>query len=95
MPEENTTYSIMLRIRRVIEEDAYISVPVSDKIMELAADGTYRVNFEAFVTEAMRLSEHPQVEWQVETVQKDVHPMQMPKPENRQVFDGFYHEHGG
>ena len=84
------THSIMLRIRRVTYEDAYVAVPVTNALMKQKEDGTFGVNVDALVAEALRLSDDQQVEWQVESSQKEPHPTQMPKPENRKLFDVFY-----
>lgn len=90
MSAQPETYSIMLRIRRVTYEDAYVAVPVTNALMKQKEDGTFGVNVDALVAEGLRLSDDQQVEWQVESSQKEPHPIQMPKPENRKVFDVFY-----
>jgi hypothetical protein len=81
---------IVLRLRRVIVEDAYVGVPVSDAIMkrEPEPDGTYRIDFEAFVREGVRLSADPRVDWRREDdVRTEIHPTQGPVPDGRVVFD--------
>lgn len=90
MTEQNKTYSIALRLRRTIYEDAYVAVPVTDAIVKPKEDGTYGLDFEAFVAEAIRLSGDPRVEWKIETTEVNAHPIQGPKPEDRQSFDGYY-----
>ena len=92
MPDKPETHSVMLRVRRITYEDAYVAVPVTTAIMEKKEDGTYGLNVDALVAEALRISNNQQVDWQVESSQKEPHPIQMPKPENRQIFDAYYHE---
>jgi len=92
MSDNNTSNSIMLRVRRTTYEDAYVAVPVTDKVMETKEDGTFGINFDAFVSEAIRISNNQQVEWQIESSQTEPHHLQTPKPERRQLFDAFYHE---
>jgi hypothetical protein len=81
----------VLRLRRVIVEDAYVGVPVSEAIMkrEPEPDGTYRLDFDAFVREGVRLSADPRVDWRGEEVDArvEIHPTQGPVPDGRVVFD--------
>ncbi len=79
-----------MRLRRVIVEDAYVGVPVTEAIMkpEPEPDGTYRIDFEAFQREAIRLSADANVDWRREDeTRTDIHPMQGPVPEGRVVHD--------
>jgi hypothetical protein len=82
---------IVLRLRRVIVEDAYVGVPVSEAIMkrEPEPDGTYRLDFDAFVREGIRLSADPRVDWRREDGEPpiEIHPTQGPVPDGRTVFD--------
>lgn len=50
-------------------------------------DGTYRMDFDAFVREAIRLSEQETVDWAVEEHSVNPHPTQQPVPADRRVFD--------
>jgi hypothetical protein len=88
MSETPETYSLALRVRRVTYEDAYVSVTVTNDILRKGDDGTFGIDFEAFVAEAIRISHDPNVEWEIETSQIEPHPIQGPKPENRVSFDG-------
>lgn len=92
MSDTPKTHSIMLRIRRVTYEDAYVAVPITSALMKEKEDGTIGLDVDAFVAEAVQISDNQQVEWQVESSQKEPHPMQIPKPENRASFDAFYHQ---
>jgi hypothetical protein len=46
MAEPPETYSISVRLQRITTEEAYLSVPVDEAIMqdEPAADGRYRID---------------------------------------------------
>ncbi|NUM45810.1 MAG: hypothetical protein HUU38_13990 [Anaerolineales bacterium] len=90
MTEQTKTYSIALRLRRTTYEDAYVAVPVTSAIVKQKEDGTYGIDYEAFVAEAIRLGSDSRVEWQVEATEVNAHPIQGPKPEDRQSFDGYY-----
>ena len=90
MSEEQNTYSIALRVRRVTFEDAYIAVPVTDAIMKPKEDGTLGIDFEALVAEAIRISNDSRVEWRIESSHLEPHPLQGPKPDDRKSFDAFY-----
>jgi hypothetical protein len=94
MNENPKTYSIMLRLRRVTVEDAYVAVPVTGSILVPDEEGTLRVNPDAFVTEAIRISGDPRVEWQVESTTTEPHPVQGPLPEGRRSFDAYYADDG-
>jgi hypothetical protein len=81
---------IVLRLRRTIVEDVYIGVPVTDAIMkpDPEPDGTYRIDFEAFIREGIRLAADPSAEWRHETEPHiEIHPTQCPVPEGRTVLD--------
>jgi len=91
---ENTdqakTFSVMLRVQRVTYEDAYVAVPITEVAMTRKEDGTLGIDPEALVAEAIRISHDPRVEWKTESYHVEPHPMQEPKPEERQSFDAFY-----
>jgi len=85
--EEQETYSIALRIRRITTEDAYVSVMVTDEILKENADGSSRLDFEKFVAAAIKLGDNPLVEWRVESSHIEPHPTQGPKPDDRRLMD--------
>jgi hypothetical protein len=95
MSEPTQTYSLMLRVRRITYEDAYVAVPVTEAIVRQREDGTSGIDADAFIAEAIRISQDPRVEWQVESSQVEPHPMQGPKPDGRQSFDAFYRQTNG
>ena len=80
---------VVLRLRRTVIEDAYVAVPVTDAIMkkEPEPDGSFRIDFEAFVREAVQLSRRETVDWAVEEQSVSPHPTQQPVPAARRVFD--------
>lgn len=90
MSETPKTYSIMMRVRRVIYEDAYIAIPVTDAIMKPKEDGSNGIDMDAFYAEAIRISGDLRVEWQQENITVQSHPIQQPLPEDRTCFDAFY-----
>lgn len=90
MADNQNTYSIRLRLRRVTYDDAYIAVPVTTAILTQQEDGTFRIDPEALAREAMRIGTNPRVEWQVEETLVEPHPVQGPLPEGRECLDGFY-----
>ena len=82
--------SVILHLRRITIEDAFVAVPATASIMkpDPEPDGTYRVDFKAFVCEAVRLSRSPHVDWRIEQVTTEPHPVQCPAPDDRRVFEG-------
>jgi len=84
---------IVLRLRRTTVEDAYVAVPITPTIMKKEAepDGSFRVDFDAFVREALRLSQGESVDWGVEEQTATPHPLQQPVPAGRRVLD-IHHE---
>ncbi len=86
------TYSIVLHLRRVTYEDAYVAVPVTSAIMKVNDDGTGSIDFEAFTAEAIRLGGDNRVEWKIEETRTEAHPLQTPIPEGRSCFDAYYSE---
>ncbi|MEO8589904.1 MAG: hypothetical protein ABI432_11075 [Flavobacteriales bacterium] len=89
-PDPMSTHSIALRVRRVTYEDAYIAVPVTDQIVKKAEDGSFRIDGEAAYAEGIRISQDDRVEWQVESTNTEVHPIQQPAPEGRKKLDPLY-----
>ena len=88
MKTEERIYSIPMRLRRIIYEDAYVSVPLTESISEEREDGTKGIDLEKLIQEATRLSQNPRVEWEIETVHSvEPHPNQESVPEDRKSFD--------
>lgn len=93
--EEQRTYSIALRLRRVTYEDAYVAVPVTDAILKMDDDGEMRLDFDRFVAAAIQIGGDSRVEWRVESSSTEAHPTQGPKPEDRKSFDAYYADTSG
>jgi hypothetical protein len=87
METENKTFSIAIRLRRITYEDSYLSIPLTSAITKENEDGSHGVDFEKFVTEAIKLGQDSKVEWKVETINLEPHPIQNPVPEDRKNFD--------
>ena len=87
MSETPRRYSILARVRRVTYEDAYIAVPVNERILALRDDGTQGIDPDQLWAEAVRLSGDPRVEWSAESSVAAPHPIQQPLPASRRPFD--------
>ena len=81
MDEAPRTYSISVRLQRTTTEEAYLSVPVDEAIMqdEPAADGNYRIDPGKLWAAAIRLAEHS-TNWTIEDQQVNPHPVQKAPP---------------
>ncbi len=90
MPDERKTFSIALRLRRTIHEDAYVAVPVTDALIKINDAGEGEIDFELFVAEAIRIGSDARVEWKIESTSMEAHPVQGPTPDDRQSFDAFH-----
>src|SRR5262249_38673687 len=90
MSEEAKTYSIAVRLRRVVYEDAYVAVPVTDTIVKANDDGTGSIDTDVLFPEAIRISHHNRLEWKGEQESIEVHPLQGPLPEGRTRFDSYF-----
>lgn len=83
---ENKIYSIVLRVRRVTTEHAYVSVPVTDAIMSPADEsGKTSIDSERFVAEGIRYAADPDVAWVAESLDVHPHPTQTPVPDGYPV----------
>ncbi|MGW0908669.1 hypothetical protein [Streptomyces sp. NPDC002853] len=76
-----TSYSISVRLQRTTVEEAYVSVPVTDALMqeERAEDGSYRLDTQKFVAAAIELQGG--ADWAPEDQQVALHPIQQ-APDN-------------
>ena len=89
MGEEVKTFSIVVRLRRVIYEDAFVAVPVTGTVMKANNDGTGSIDTDTLFAEAIRIGHDNRVEWKAEQESTEVHPLQEPLPEGRARFDPF------
>jgi hypothetical protein len=87
MSEPPRRYSILARVRRVTYEDAYISVPITERILTLRDDGTQGIDSDQLWAEAVRLSADQHVTWATESTDVTPHPIQQPLPDDRRTFD--------
>ncbi|GAA3211340.1 hypothetical protein ACFO1B_34355 [Dactylosporangium siamense] len=85
MPPPDATYSIVVRVRRVTTEDAYVRVPVTDAVMaaDLDADGHRHLDGGKVMAEARRLAGSGTAAWQVQEQEIDLHPVQDTPPDGR------------
>jgi hypothetical protein len=85
MPPPDATYSIVVRVRRVTSEDAYVRVPVTDAVVaaDLDADGHQHLDGDKVMAEARRLAQTGVAAWQVEEQEVDLHPVQNTPPDGR------------
>jgi hypothetical protein len=84
------TYSVLLRLRRITIEDAYIAVPVTDAVVKEIEDGTFRIDSDALIAEGIKIGQDPRVDWQVELEKTKMHPIQQPIPDGRKKLDTYY-----
>ena len=87
MSDDNQPYSIQLRLRWEITQDAYVSVLVDERLVTEQADGSFRLDPEKLVAEALRISHDPRLDWRVESSHTEPHPLQTVKPDERSVLD--------
>src|SRR5688500_1737577 len=78
--EKPGTTSMLLRVRRITIEDAYVAVPATDAIIKKQDDGNFQLEPKAFLAEAIRLSQDKRTEWKVESTDIEPHPTQQPVP---------------
>ena len=71
-----TSYSISVRLQRTTVEESYVSVPVTDAVMqeEPAEDGSYRIDTEKLFAAAVELGS--EADWLSEEQRVVVHPIQ-------------------
>jgi hypothetical protein len=79
------TYSIVVRVRRVTTEDAYVRVPVTDAVMaaEPDADGHDHLDGGKVMAQARLLAAAGDPGWQVQEQDIDLHPVQNTPPDGR------------
>lgn len=72
------TYSISVRLQRTTTEECFVSVPVTDDVMqEPDADGVMRLDAAKVIAAAVELGE-ASAEWTQESRQVTPHPIQKP-----------------
>lgn len=81
--DENRTYSISLRLRRTITEEAFVQVPVNEDIMQAGVDdqGYHHIDPQKLMQAAVRLGNDAATTWRVESPPViEPHPIQAPPP---------------
>jgi hypothetical protein len=75
------TYSISVRLRRTVVEERYVSVPVTEAVLQDQPDedGSLRLDGQKVFEEALRLGADEQ-DWLPEDRTVEVHPIQQPPP---------------
>ncbi|MCL1838937.1 MAG: hypothetical protein FWG47_06460 [Propionibacteriaceae bacterium] len=77
------TMSLLLRVRRTITSDAFISVPITNAMMAEHSDGSSRMDMDLLFADGIAYAAGEGVDWQVEDTVIEVHPIQKPIPEDR------------
>lgn len=72
------THSISVRLQRTTTEFAYVSVPVTDDLMDEQADGTGRIDVATMVQRAIEMGGAAGVAWHPEEQRVQPHPIQAP-----------------
>ena len=68
-------------------EDAFVSVPLTNDIMTgVRSDGGPCPDGDKITAAALTIGSSDGVDWQVESTGIDVHPVQCPLPEGREVY---------
>lgn len=76
--------SISWRLQRVVTEYAYVTVLVTEDLIDAQPDGTGRINVEKMVARARELGTWPQAHWLPEAVEIQMHPIQKaPEPDEQ------------
>jgi len=81
--DEPRTYSIGVRLRRTVLESAFVSVPITEEVMQPEADaqGRRRLDAEKVMAAAVRLGLEPSTRWEPESAPLvEFHPVQTPPP---------------
>ena len=88
------TYSVLVRLQRTVVLDAYVSVPVTDALLVEQADGTARLDTEKLFVAARQQGDDPRVDWQAESADTQIHPVQKPLPDDRASFNPYVADGG-
>lgn len=86
MSENQQTHSIMIHLRRATIGDAYVSVKVTDDIIKKDDAGSFDLDFDALIAKAVQSGHDPHTEWKIESSSIEPHPIQCPKPDDRQYL---------
>lgn len=82
--DERKTYSISVRLRRTITEEAFVSVPVNSEVIDPVPDqdGSHHIDGKKLTEVAVRMGTDSGVQWVAEGQSHvEVHPVQTRPPE--------------
>ena len=79
---EQPTYSISLRVKKVIHEYAYVSVPVTPELFVVDGNGDYKLDTDKFLEVGVELGKKEGLKWYKEVEEIMVHDIQGPPPES-------------
>jgi hypothetical protein len=85
---------IMWRLRRTTIEDCYVSVPVTNLVMDFDESGAHRLNLDKVHDAAIAIGRAVRG-WVVESTDIEIHPLQGPLPEARILEPGWPDGQGG
>lgn len=80
---EPKSYSIIFRLRRITIEEAFVSVPVTEEVMqpELDERGYSHLDVDKLTKMAVSLGHQPETQWTLESKPTvEPHPIQTPPP---------------
>ena len=73
------TFSVSVRLQRVITESAHVSVPLTRELFHVNPDGSETIDGEKLIAAAVELGTHPSTDWSVEGEAVIApHPLQTP-----------------
>ena len=70
------THSVSFRMQRITVECAYVSVPITPDLVVQRPDGTVGLDVDRMIHLAIELAEVPDVAWQPESCDIQLHPVQ-------------------
>ncbi len=79
-----TSYSVSFRLRRTVVEERYVSVPITDAVMQAEPDedGAYHVDTGKLVAAAIQLGQDD-TDWLPEEREVTLHPIQQAPDQDR------------
>lgn len=82
------TYSVSVRLRRTVVEERYVSVPITDAVLQTQPDedGARSIDTEKFVAAAIRLGQDD-IGWLPEEREVTLHPIQQAPAQHQTLPD--------
>lgn len=78
--QEPQAYSVSVRLRRTTLESAFVGVPVSPDVIIVQPDGSGKLDAEKLFARAIEMGHKSECVWEAESVDVQLHPIQMPPP---------------